>query len=84
MTDVFDRASELEEVQRADALAAQRFKAGLGDAACWRELSAASCAGCGARIPDERRKLLPGVQLCVECQADTETLGKRGGNRWGA
>jgi phage/conjugal plasmid C-4 type zinc finger TraR family protein len=24
--------------------------------------------GCGARIPEARRKLVPGVQLCVECQ----------------
>jgi phage/conjugal plasmid C-4 type zinc finger TraR family protein len=32
--------------------------------------SAKWCAGvgCGERIPDERRKAVPGVQLCVECQ----------------
>ncbi len=25
-------------------------------------------AGCGERIPDARRKAVPGVQFCVECQ----------------
>ena len=24
--------------------------------------------GCGERIPEARRKAIPGVQLCVECQ----------------
>lgn len=24
--------------------------------------------GCGQRIPEDRRKAVPGVQLCIECQ----------------
>lgn len=32
------------------------------------------CEGCGKKIPDARRKALPGVRLCVRCQevADRE------------
>lgn len=26
------------------------------------------CADCEEPIPDRRRELIPGVQLCVECQ----------------
>ncbi len=28
-----------------------------------------SCAECGEQIPPERRAALPGVRLCVNCQA---------------
>lgn len=30
--------------------------------------SAHECAECGAVIPEARRRALPGVQLCVNCQ----------------
>lgn len=34
-------------------------------------------AGCGERIPDARRKAMPGVQFCIECQ-ELEDKKKRG------
>lgn len=30
------------------------------------------CAICGASIPPERRKAVPGVRLCVDCQEEAE------------
>jgi phage/conjugal plasmid C-4 type zinc finger TraR family protein len=30
------------------------------------------CEDCGEAIPRERRKALPGVRLCVNCQMDKE------------
>lgn len=30
--------------------------------------SAEECAECGETIPEARRKAMPGVQLCVQCQ----------------
>ena len=33
--------------------------------------------GCGQRIPDERRKAVPGVQLCIECQEWQEYMEGR-------
>ncbi len=71
--DEFDRATEAEEYYRAQALAEQaaRTRIRTGD---WRELSLKWCkgAGCGERIPDERRRAVPGVELCVECQSALE------------
>lgn len=34
--------------------------------------SAFECEECGNTIPEARRLALPGVQLCVECQAAAE------------
>lgn len=73
MTDIYDQATEAEEQYRAQALADQaaRMPAPAGD---WREASAKWCEapGCGARIPDERRRAVPGVKFCVECQVMNE------------
>jgi phage/conjugal plasmid C-4 type zinc finger TraR family protein len=41
-----------------------RARASLG-----RGTSRKECAECGDAIPDARRKALPGVRLCVECQS---------------
>lgn len=67
MSDLFDRAQEREEEMRADALAEQARRAD-GQTA---RVSATYCA-CGEPIPEARRKYLPGVQTCVECQEDIE------------
>lgn len=78
MTDIYDQATEHEERHRAASLAAQARKAPLvGD---WKTLSAKWCEGeaCGERIPDERRKAVPGVKLCVDCQEMAEELKRRG------
>ena len=34
--------------------------------------SASHCEQCEEPIPEARRKAIPGVQLCVSCQADVE------------
>lgn len=34
--------------------------------------SATECAECGDEIPKRRRELIKGVQLCTECQQQTE------------
>ncbi len=34
--------------------------------------SSTHCKECGALIPEARRKTIPGVRLCVSCQAEVE------------
>jgi len=34
--------------------------------------SSKNCEECDALIPDARRKAVPGVRLCVKCQAELE------------
>ena len=34
--------------------------------------SSTHCKECGTIIPDARRKTIPGVRLCVNCQAELE------------
>ena len=70
MTDVFDRASEREEQLRDDALQAQARRAGLTGKTYMD--SARECHVCDEPIPDERRRAVPGVQTCVDCQNDLE------------
>lgn len=48
-----------------DAVARARSQLNHGE-------SAHSCEECGVEIPEARRKALPGVQLCVNCQADID------------
>ena len=69
MTDQFDRAQALE---LADWEARQRVALRAAPA----QASASHCAGCGASIPDARRAAVPGVQLCVDCQAEAEALAR--------
>ena len=72
MGDVADKAGEAEERFRDDALSKALGK--YGPAADWTRTSAKWCTaeGCGERIPDERRRAVPGVKLCVACQEDRE------------
>lgn len=79
MSDPVDRASEHGEMLLRHSLEAQRLKGALqagalADHAQWHVLSAKECEAphCGEPIPNARRRLLPGVQLCVECQARIE------------
>ena len=46
----------------------------------------AECEECGASIPKSRQKALPGVRLCVECQAEADDRDVRfsGYNRKGS
>ncbi|MDX1514349.1 MAG: DksA/TraR family C4-type zinc finger protein [Gammaproteobacteria bacterium] len=45
------------------------------------------CAECGAEIPEARRKAVPGVRLCVDCQSEVDrkqTTADAGYNRRGS
>lgn len=48
--------------------------------------SASHCQECDAAIPEARRQALPGVQLCVKCQAAEDQAQAQGGgyNRRGS
>lgn len=79
MTDEVDRANDQADMLLRHALQKQRLKSaqatgGLSDPAQWRVLGAPECEGphCGEPIPEQRRRLLPGVRLCVDCQARVE------------
>ena len=45
-----------------------------------------SCSGCGAEIPEARRKAIPGVRLCIACQdaTDRDASHSSGYNRRGS
>lgn len=66
MTDVFDRAQDLElaEYKRNQAKAIMPKPT---------RPSAKVCE-CGTRIPAARRKAVPGVQTCIECQEFNEWM----------
>ena len=44
------------------------------------------CEECGGHIPQARRKAVPGVHLCIKCQAehDKEVVNHSGYNRRGS
>ena len=48
--------------------------------------SALECDRCGGTIPEARRKVMPGVRLCVTCQeaSDREQTAFAGYNRRGS
>lgn len=75
MTDIYDRATEREERFRDDALQEQARRAGLTGKTV-RD-SAKECRICDESIPAARRKAIPGVQTCVECQAELETAANQ-------
>lgn len=82
MSDLVDQAQEVEERQRRAALAAHGMRTGAmvppGD---WEIASAQVCEEprCGAPIPEARRRAVPGVTLCIECQTRIERRGGRRG-----
>ena len=67
MTDIYDRATEIEEAQREDALEQHRHRRRLTPTDSSRE-----CRICDEPIPDERRRAVPGCSTCVDCQRDLE------------
>ena len=79
MSDLIDCANDVSDMLLRNALEEQRLKGALAtghlaDRADWHTLSAAECEAphCGEPIPNDRRRLVPGVQLCVDCQARLE------------
>lgn len=77
MSDDTDHASRLEAWERGIRLREQQARAGIAEPGEWDQRSAKSCIEpeCGERIPEERRKALPGVQRCVGCAERRERRG---------
>ncbi|WP_417345727.1 TraR/DksA C4-type zinc finger protein [Ferrimonas sp.] len=71
MADWLDKASELEQQQRSQALAACRQS---GEAA----EQPGHCNDCGEAISPRRLAALPGVATCIHCQSLREVRGQRG------
>lgn len=78
MTDDIDRAQAREAELLADALRGQERRAGLAGRTVADSARFCQAPGCGEAIPEPRRRAVPGVQLCVACQARLEkTKGAR-------
>ena len=68
----FDQNLEESELGQLHALhinenALAKFRAGLKSGP-----SFVHCMDCGEEIPEARRKAVPGVTRCIECQFDSE------------
>ncbi len=72
LTDDIDRAQAREAEILADALRDQALRAGLAGKTVADSAQVCQARGCGRPIPDTRRIAVPGVQLCVACQARRE------------
>lgn len=77
-----DAVNDQIEISTAEAMARARLRAGRAGAV----QSAATCIDCDEAIPEARRIALPGVQLCVDCQADRDRAWRPAGgiNRRGS
>lgn len=75
-----------------DGAVQEQIDAGVNDAVSLarsrlpKGKSAKRCVECDSPIPEKRRKAVPGVQLCVECQAELEAeqIVQTGYNRRGS
>tara|TARA_R110000868_G_scaffold8181_1_gene42131 strand:- start:30038 stop:30265 length:228 start_codon:yes stop_codon:yes gene_type:complete len=72
--DAFDHAQELETMDRARALERAR-KARFAEASR-NVIDATTCDDCDGPITPARRAAIPGVRLCIDCQADAESGGR--------
>ena len=70
MTDLYDRAAEIEQLHREAALSRQAEKSAAP------AVSAYDCEECGEPIPEARRQAAPGCRCCIDCQQELETYGK--------
>ena len=77
MSDIVDRAQELEAANLDDALDRQRRAAEL------EAQGAAMCADCQEPIPEERRRALPSAIRCISCQAWAERIDRVNNNTKG-
>lgn len=69
--EIIDAASELEEMQREQAIAAHRIDRNA--------VSATHCVECDEAIPQARREAVPGCRTCSDCQQIIEIKNKQ---RW--
>lgn len=71
MTDLYDRAAEVEQLHREAALRRQAESTAAAAA-----VSAYECEECGEPIPEARRQAAPGCRCCIECQTEIDKYGK--------
>ena len=71
MTDLYDRAAEIEALHRENALRRQAEKTAANPA-----VSAYECEECGEPIPEARRQAITGCRCCIACQQEIEKYGK--------
>lgn len=64
--------AEQEQIDATVESAVQLAKSRLPDGE-----SSTHCEECGAAIPEERRKAMPGVRYCVTCQSELEKRMKK-------
>ena len=57
----------------ADAVTEARSQLNIGD-------SLSHCEACDAAIPEARRQAVPGVRLCISCQAEQEKHSQQAGS----
>jgi phage/conjugal plasmid C-4 type zinc finger TraR family protein len=69
MSDIVDRAEAREAIQREEAL--HRARLAITPAAA----SKVFCVECEERIPNARRRAVPGCSRCVDCQEFLEKTG---------
>ncbi|EHS2596845.1 TraR/DksA C4-type zinc finger protein [Salmonella enterica] len=65
MADEIDRAQENYEGYLESLIEKKRYRASSSESLYY-------CRLCGERIPEERRKILPGVKICFHCQSEKE------------
>lgn len=64
MADIADKAAELEQIQRDEALERTR---GLFNG-CPQHLLPVRCCDCSVSIPMARLRAVPGTKRCADCQ----------------
>ena len=57
MSDIIDRASDLEQARTENAIANRKRFTGASALVC----------DCGEPIPEARQRILPGVTTCIDC-----------------
>ena len=70
MTDLYDRAAEIEQFHRETAIRNQAEKNNPA------AVSAYECEECGEPIPEARRQAVIGCRCCISCQQEIEQYGK--------
>ncbi|ASD90287.1 TraR/DksA C4-type zinc finger protein [Salmonella enterica] len=65
MADEIDQAQENYDSYLESLIEKERFRASSSESLYY-------CRLCGERIQEERRKILPGVQICFYCQSENE------------
>lgn len=73
MTDLYDRATEVEELDRAAAILRQRQMARAQDNNAGVIYD---CIDCGEVIPSARLNAVPGCCRCISCAKQNEQLNK--------